>query len=224
MTVPTRGKTPTFNIYLLYYNITLPKSQPISAAKREAHADGENGTWRFDVPVLKWRKRQKGDEKMELKTQVHNIPPLYDEKSRVLILGSFPSVKSREAAFFYAHPQNRFWPTLAAVLGEETPKTVEEKKAMVLRRGVAMWDTIGSCEIDGIDRMRASRTLCRTICPSFWMRRTFRPSSATAARPTPAIKNTAARSSGARPSSFPPPRRPTPDGRRKSLSKRGAQR
>ncbi len=86
---------------------------------------------------------------MELKTQVHNIPPLYDEKSRVLILGSFPSVKSREAAFFYAHPQNRFWPTLAAVLSEETPKTVEEKKAMVLRRGVAMWDTIGSCEIVG---------------------------------------------------------------------------
>ena len=81
--------------------------------------------------------------------QVHNILPLYDEKSRVLILGSFPSVKSREAAFFYAHPQNRFWPTLAAVLGEETPKTVEEKKAMVLRRGVAMWDTIGSCEIVG---------------------------------------------------------------------------
>ena len=86
---------------------------------------------------------------MELKTQVHNIPPLYDEKSRVLILGSFPSVKSREAAFFYAHPQNRFWPTLAAVLGEETPKTVKEKKAMALRRGVAMWDTIGSCEIVG---------------------------------------------------------------------------
>ena len=75
---------------------------------------------------------------MELKTQVHNIPPLYDEKSRVLILGSFPSVKSREAAFFYAHPQNRFW-----------PKTVKEKKAMALRRGVAMWDTIGSCEIVG---------------------------------------------------------------------------
>ena len=86
---------------------------------------------------------------MELKTQVHNSPPLYDEKSRVLILGSFPSVKSREAAFFYTHPQSRFWPTLAAVLGEETPKTVEEKKAMVLRRGVAMWDTIGSCEIVG---------------------------------------------------------------------------
>lgn len=188
--------------------MTLPKSQPISAAKREAHADGGNGTWRFDVPVLKWRKRQKGDEKMELKTQVHNIPPLYDEKSRVLILGSFPSVKSREAAFFYAHPQNRFWPTLAAVLGEETPKTVEEKKAMVLRRGVAMWDTIGSCEIVGSSDASITNVV-RTICPSFWMRRTFRPSSATAARPTPAIKNTAARSSGARPSSFPPRRRPT---------------
>ena len=86
---------------------------------------------------------------MEWQAQLHNIPPLYDEKSRVLILGSFPSVKSREAAFFYAHPQIRFWPTLAAVLGEETPKTVEEKKAMVLRRGIAMWDTIGSCEIAG---------------------------------------------------------------------------
>lgn len=86
---------------------------------------------------------------MELKTQVHNIPPLYDEKSRVLILGSFPSVKSRKAAFFYAHPQNRFWPTLAAVLEEKTPKSVEEKKAMVLRHGIAMWDTIGSCEIVG---------------------------------------------------------------------------
>lgn len=223
MTVPTRGKAPTFNIYLLYHNITLPKSQPISAAKREAHADGENGTWRFDGPVLKWRKRQKGDEKMELKTQVHNIPPLYDEKSRVLILGSFPSVKSREAAFFYAHPQNRFWPTLAAVLGEETPKTVEEKKAMVLRRGVAMWDTIGSCEIVGSSDASITNVVPNDLSV-IWMRRTFRPSSATAARPTPAIKNTAARSSGARPSSFPPPRRPTPDGRRKSLSKRGAQR
>ena len=78
---------------------------------------------------------------MELAAQVHNIPPLYDEKSRVLILGSFPSVTSRAAAFFYAHPQNRFWPLLAAV--------VEEKKTMVLRHGIAMWDTIGSCEIAG---------------------------------------------------------------------------
>ena len=58
---------------------------------------------------------------MEKSSQVHNIPPLYDDRSRVLILGSFPSVKSREAAFFYAHPQNRFWPTLALLFGEEVP-------------------------------------------------------------------------------------------------------
>ena len=54
---------------------------------------------------------------MEWQAQLHNIPPLYDEKSRVLILGSFPSVKSREAAFFYAHPQNRFWRVVSTVLG-----------------------------------------------------------------------------------------------------------
>ena len=80
---------------------------------------------------------------MEKATQLHNIPPLYDKSSRVLILGSFPSVKSREAAFFYAHPQNRFWPTLAAVLDEATPKTVEDKRSLVLRHGIALWDTIG---------------------------------------------------------------------------------
>ena len=75
---------------------------------------------------------------MEKATQLHNIPPLYDKSSRVLILGSFPSVKSREAAFFYAHPQNRFWPTLAAVLGEAAPKTVEDKRSLVLRHGIAL--------------------------------------------------------------------------------------
>ena len=160
---------------------------------------------------------------MELKTQVHNIPPLYDEKSRVLILGSFPSVKSREVAFFYAHPQNRFWPTLAAVLGEETPKTVEEKKAMVLRRGVAMWDTIGSCEIVGSSDASITNVVPNDLSVILDAA-DIQASSATAARPTPAIKSTAARSSGARPSSFPPPRRPTPDGRRKNLSRSGAQR
>lgn len=124
---------------------------------------------------------------MEWQAQLHNIPPLYDEKSRVLILGSFPSVKSREAAFFYAHPQNRFWLTLAAVLGEETPKTVEEKKAMVLRRGVAMWDTIGSCEIVGSSDASITNVVPNDLSV-IWMRRTFRPSSAMAARPTLAIK------------------------------------
>lgn len=79
----------------------------------------------------------------------HPIPPLYDGSSRILILGSFPSVKSREAMFFYGHPQNRFWPVLAAVLGCERPTTIEEKKWLALTHHIALWDTIASCEIEG---------------------------------------------------------------------------
>lgn len=80
---------------------------------------------------------------------VHPIPPLFDENSRVLILGSFPSVKSREAMFFYGHPQNRFWPLLARLFHEEVPRTVEEKKHLALSRNIALWDTIHSCVITG---------------------------------------------------------------------------
>lgn len=80
---------------------------------------------------------------------IHPIPPLFDENSETLILGSFPSVKSREAAFFYGHPQNRFWAVIAAVLGEEKPLTVEEKKKLVLENKLALWDVIASCEIEG---------------------------------------------------------------------------
>ena len=79
----------------------------------------------------------------------HNIPPLYDENSRILILGSFPSVKSREAQFFYGHPQNRFWKVISAVLSVDCPVTVEEKKKMLLGHNIAVWDTIKSCEIEG---------------------------------------------------------------------------
>lgn len=86
---------------------------------------------------------------MEKQPQLHTIAPVYDENSRILILGSFPSVKSREAAFFYGHPQNRFWRVLAAVLGEDTPQTAAEKKSLLLRHGVALWDVIASCDIAG---------------------------------------------------------------------------
>ena len=86
---------------------------------------------------------------MNLQTVVHTIPPLYDSHSRVLLLGSIPSPKSREAGFYYAHPQNRFWRVLAAVLGEEIPQTVEEKRAMCLTHHVALWDTISRCDIAG---------------------------------------------------------------------------
>ena len=80
---------------------------------------------------------------------VHPFAPLYDENSRVLILGSFPSVKSREQMFFYGHPQNRFWKVLAAVFESEVPKSIEEKRAFLLKHGVALWDTIASCDITG---------------------------------------------------------------------------
>lgn len=81
--------------------------------------------------------------------QIHPIPPLYGENSHTLILGSFPSVKSREAGFFYGHPQNRFWRVLAAVFGADVPETVEQKKQLVLLNGLALWDVIASCEIKG---------------------------------------------------------------------------
>ncbi len=79
----------------------------------------------------------------------HTFEPVYDEKSRILVLGTFPSVKSRENAFYYGHPQNRFWKLLAALLEEELPVTVEEKKAMLLKHGIAIWDVISSCDIEG---------------------------------------------------------------------------
>ena len=80
---------------------------------------------------------------------IHPIPPLYDENSQALILGSFPSVKSREAMFFYGHPQNRFWKLMALLFEADIPNTVEEKKRLVLSHGIAMWDTIHSCTITG---------------------------------------------------------------------------
>ncbi len=79
----------------------------------------------------------------------HPIEPVYDQNSRILILGSFPSAKSREIGFFYGHPQNRFWKLLSALYEEELPQTVEEKKAFLLRHGIALWDVIGSCGIEG---------------------------------------------------------------------------
>lgn len=82
-------------------------------------------------------------------TIIHPIPPLYREDARILILGSFPSVKSRETAFFYGHPQNRFWKVLAAVFDDEIPSDVPQKRAFLIRHRVAVWDVIHSCTIRG---------------------------------------------------------------------------
>lgn len=80
---------------------------------------------------------------------IHPIEPVFDQNSRVLILGSFPSVKSREAQFFYGHPQNRFWRVLGALFGEAAGETPQEKTAFLLQHRIALWDVIASCEIVG---------------------------------------------------------------------------
>ena len=79
----------------------------------------------------------------------HPFPPLYDKNSRVLILGSFPSVKSREMMFFYGHPQNRFWKMVASIFDEAVPNSIEEKKKLILGNHLALWDVIAECEIVG---------------------------------------------------------------------------
>ena len=79
----------------------------------------------------------------------HPFPPVFDNRSRILILGSYPSVKSRQEGFFYGHPQNRFWPMVAAIVTEPVPVSVDEKKALLLRHGLALWDVIAACDITG---------------------------------------------------------------------------
>lgn len=86
---------------------------------------------------------------MEYTHVVHTFEPIYDGQSEILILGSFPSVKSRENQFYYGHPQNRFWKVTAGVFGEEVPLTIEEKKCFLLRNHLAVWDVIASCDILG---------------------------------------------------------------------------
>ena len=80
---------------------------------------------------------------------IHNIEPVYDSNSRILILGSFPSVKSRDQQFFYGHKQNRFWRVMAQILGCAVPESIEQKKSMLLSHHIALWDVIASCEITG---------------------------------------------------------------------------
>ncbi|HWP22394.1 MAG TPA: DNA-deoxyinosine glycosylase [Candidatus Cryosericum sp.] len=84
-----------------------------------------------------------------METVFHNIPPVFSPESEILILGTMPSPKSREAAFYYAHPQNRFWPVLARVYGVEPPKTIAEKTALLLEHRLALWDVLQSCDIIG---------------------------------------------------------------------------
>ncbi len=91
----------------------------------------------------------------------HPFPPVYNEASRVLILGSLPSVRSRQEGFFYGHPRNRFWQVLSLLLGEPLPQTIAQKRALLLRRHVALWDVVSRCEIVG-----SSDASIRSVTPS----------------------------------------------------------
>lgn len=91
----------------------------------------------------------------------HTFAPVYDEQSRILILGTFPSVKSRENGFYYGHPQNRFWKLVAELTQSAAPVTINEKKAMLLKNNIAIWDVIASCDIIG-----SSDSSIRNVVPN----------------------------------------------------------
>ncbi len=95
-----------------------------------------------------WRFSGQGTDMKETR-QNHEFGPVYDENSKILILGSFPSVKSREVQFYYGHPQNRFWKLLGYLYDEEVPQDIPGKKAFLQKHGIALWDVIESCDITG---------------------------------------------------------------------------
>lgn len=96
---------------------------------------------------------------------VHPIPPLCGDAPRVLILGSFPSVRSREVGFFYGHPHNRFWRVMAAILGAPVPKTVADKSRLLLSHDIALWDVVASCSIEGSADSRISDVVPNDLSP-----------------------------------------------------------
>lgn len=85
----------------------------------------------------------------DTKRIIHTIPPVFDANSRILILGSIPSPKSRESGFYYGHPQNRFWPVLAALWKVQTPMGADERRKFALQHKIALWDVLASCDIAG---------------------------------------------------------------------------
>ena len=103
-----------------------------------------------------------------MKTEIsHPFPALFDPDSRILILGSFPSVKSREQQFFYGHPQNRFWRVMAGVLDCEVPQSIPEKKAMLHAHHAALWDSVGSCSIEGSSDASIENVVPNDLTPIF---------------------------------------------------------
>jgi hypoxanthine-DNA glycosylase len=98
---------------------------------------------------------------MEYETVVHNFEPVFNDNSRILILGSLPSVKSRESNFYYGHPQNRFWKLIAGILCCDVPVSIEEKRRMLIAHGIAIWDVVAKCDIIG-----SSDTSIKNVVPN----------------------------------------------------------
>lgn len=141
----------------------------------------------------------------------HPFPPLYDAESRILILGSFPSVKSREAMFFYGHPQNRFWHVVSTVLGCDCPRTIEEKRQMLHAHHIALWDAIASCEITGSSDSSIREAVPTDLTPILKtapIRQIF----CNGATSYQLYCRHQQKLTAGRPSSFPPPAPPTPPG------------
>lgn len=101
---------------------------------------------------------------------VHTLPPVYDQSSLVLILGTMPSPKSREYGFYYSHPQNRFWRVLSTLFQEPLPQNNAEKEALVRSHHIALWDVLASCEIQGA-ATQVSAAPWQTICGLFLKQR-----------------------------------------------------
>lgn len=104
---------------------------------------------RFETYDIYERNYPREGAAMDATTVTHEIQPVFDSRSRVLLLGTMPSPASREQGFYYGHPQNRFWRVLAAIFNEPAPRTIEEKRDMLLRHHIALWDVLASCEIEG---------------------------------------------------------------------------
>lgn len=107
------------------------------------------------------KKKQSKASKNTRTFVTHEFPALFDANSEVLLLGSIPSPKSREQGFYYGHPQNRFWKVLASVLNEPLPTTIDEKRSMLLKHHIALWDVLDSCTIIG-----ASDTSIEDVVPN----------------------------------------------------------
>lgn len=89
--------------------------------------------------------------KMEIKNIIHQFKPVYTSESRILMLGTMPSPKSREQGFYYGHPRNRFWKVVSDVRNEKQPQSIPEKKEFLIRNNIALWDVLHSCDIAGAD-------------------------------------------------------------------------